>query len=41
MIAVSRTNRGLVRHNNEDSVLVREPDLLPLPMAWVGPMPGK
>lgn len=27
MIAVSRTNRGLVRHNNEDSVLVREPDL--------------
>jgi serine/threonine protein phosphatase PrpC len=27
MIAVSRTNRGLVRQNNEDSVLVREPDL--------------
>ena len=27
MIAVSRTNRGMVRPNNEDSILVREPDL--------------
>ncbi len=27
MLAVSRTNRGLVRKNNEDSVLVRIPDL--------------
>ena len=27
MLAVSRTNRGLVRENNEDSVLVRIPDL--------------
>lgn len=25
--AVSRTNRGLVRPNNEDSILMREPDL--------------
>lgn len=27
MLAVSRTNRGLVRENNEDSVLVRVPNL--------------
>ena len=27
MIAVSRTNKGLVRSKNEDSILVREPDL--------------
>lgn len=27
MIAVARTSRGMVRPNNEDSILVREPDL--------------
>ena len=27
MIAVTRTSRGLVRPKNEDSILVREPDL--------------
>ena len=34
MIAVSRTNRGMVRPNNEDSILVREPDLYAIADAW-------
>ena len=41
MIAVSRTNRGLVRHKMRTVSLSGNQTFLPLPMAWVGPMPGK
>lgn len=34
MQVISRTHVGLVRENNEDALLVREPSLLPLPTAW-------
>ena len=41
MIAVSRTNRGMVRPNNEDSILVREPDLYAMLTAWAEQMREK
>lgn len=41
MQVVSRTHTGLVRENNEDALLVREPYLLRWQTAWAATPPAK